>query len=96
CHPGTREQYVMDIVSWGAPAIGAGEPLPLPLYWVKGLIGVGKSAIAQTRAEKFNDPRKPGATFFFSANEQDNAAQLPAFRRISRVPVSCRPEGAPR
>ncbi|KAF9441090.1 hypothetical protein P691DRAFT_613126, partial [Macrolepiota fuliginosa MF-IS2] len=64
CHPGTREQHIEDIVYWAVPASGADDPLPL--FWMKGLAGVGKSAIAQTCAERLKELGKLGATFFFS------------------------------
>ncbi|KAF9444414.1 hypothetical protein P691DRAFT_796556 [Macrolepiota fuliginosa MF-IS2] len=74
CQPGTREQYIEDILSWGAPTVGADDPLPL--FWMKGLAGVGKSAIAQTCAEKLKDLGRLGATFFFAAKVRDNAEQF--------------------
>ncbi|KAF9439763.1 hypothetical protein P691DRAFT_785051, partial [Macrolepiota fuliginosa MF-IS2] len=60
CHPGTREQHIEDVVYWAVPTAGADDPLPL--FWMKGLAGVGKSAIAQTCAEKLKELGKLGAT----------------------------------
>ncbi|KAF9447439.1 hypothetical protein P691DRAFT_671520, partial [Macrolepiota fuliginosa MF-IS2] len=74
CEPGTRVQYIEDIVGWGAPVVGADEPLPL--FWMKGLAGVGKSAIAQTCAEEFSKLGKLGAAFFFAANVREDAKQF--------------------
>ncbi|KAF9449078.1 hypothetical protein P691DRAFT_703813 [Macrolepiota fuliginosa MF-IS2] len=74
CQPGTREQHIEDIVGWGAPAVGADEPLPL--FWMKGLAGVGKSAIAQTCAERLKDLGRLGAAFFFAADVRDDAEQF--------------------
>ncbi|KAF9442582.1 hypothetical protein P691DRAFT_681180, partial [Macrolepiota fuliginosa MF-IS2] len=74
CHPGTREQHIEDIVYWAVPAAGIDDPLPL--FWMKGLAGVGKSAIAQTCAEKLKVLGKLGATFFFSRNGRDKAAEF--------------------
>ncbi|KAF9445558.1 hypothetical protein P691DRAFT_777489 [Macrolepiota fuliginosa MF-IS2] len=74
CHPGTREQHIEDIVYWAVPAAGADDPLPL--FWMKGLAGVGKSAIAQTCAEKLKERGKLGAAFFFSRNGRDKAAEF--------------------
>ncbi|KAF9449841.1 hypothetical protein P691DRAFT_758736 [Macrolepiota fuliginosa MF-IS2] len=74
CQPGTREQYIKDIVGWGAPTIGADDPLPL--FWMKGLAGVGKSAIAQTCAEELKKLGRLGAAFFFAVNIQEDAEQF--------------------
>ncbi|KAF9441857.1 hypothetical protein P691DRAFT_811953 [Macrolepiota fuliginosa MF-IS2] len=74
CHPGTREQHIEDIVYWAVPASGA--DVPLPLFWMKGLAGVGKSAIAQTCAERLKELGKLGATFFFSLNGREKAAEF--------------------
>ncbi|KAF9441854.1 hypothetical protein P691DRAFT_790553 [Macrolepiota fuliginosa MF-IS2] len=74
CHPGTREQHIEDIVYWAVPASGTDDPLPL--FWMKGLAGVGKSAIAQTCAERLKELGKLGATFFFSLNGREKAAEF--------------------
>ncbi|KAF9445557.1 hypothetical protein P691DRAFT_762396 [Macrolepiota fuliginosa MF-IS2] len=74
CLPGTREQHIEDVVYWAVPPAGADDPLPL--FWMKGPAGVGKSAIAQTCAEKLKDLGKLGATFFFSRNGRDKAAEF--------------------
>ncbi|KAF9441059.1 hypothetical protein P691DRAFT_815224 [Macrolepiota fuliginosa MF-IS2] len=64
CQPGTCKQYIKDIVGWGVPAVGADEPLPL--FWMKGLASVGKSAIAQTCTEEIKKLGRLGAAFFFT------------------------------
>ncbi|KAJ3554709.1 hypothetical protein NP233_g12364 [Leucocoprinus birnbaumii] len=64
CYPGTREQYINDITSWAAFS----DSYALPLYWVKGPAGVGKSALAQTCATKLMASGHLGAAFFFSLN----------------------------
>ncbi|KAF9440884.1 hypothetical protein P691DRAFT_800978 [Macrolepiota fuliginosa MF-IS2] len=74
CHPGTREQHIEDIVYWAVPASGA--DVPLPLFWMKGLAGVGKSAIAQTCAERLKELGKLGAAFFFSVKGRDKASEF--------------------
>ncbi|KAF9444990.1 hypothetical protein P691DRAFT_785843 [Macrolepiota fuliginosa MF-IS2] len=74
CHPGTREQHIEDIVYWAVPASGA--DVPLPLFWMKGLAGVGKSAIAQTCAERLKGLGKLGAAFFFSLKGRDKASEF--------------------
>ncbi|KAF9443808.1 hypothetical protein P691DRAFT_763922 [Macrolepiota fuliginosa MF-IS2] len=64
CHPRTHEQHIEDIIYWAVPMSGA--DVPLPLFWMKGLAGVGKSAIAQMCAKRLKELGKLGAAFFFS------------------------------
>ncbi|KAF9441898.1 hypothetical protein P691DRAFT_790486 [Macrolepiota fuliginosa MF-IS2] len=66
CHPGTHKQYIKDIVDWGAPTVGANDPLPL--LWMRGLAGIGKSAIAQMCAKELKKLGRLGAAFFFVVN----------------------------
>ncbi|KAF9444073.1 hypothetical protein P691DRAFT_363226 [Macrolepiota fuliginosa MF-IS2] len=73
CFPGTREQYVEDITNWVVPVPDHDPP---PLYWMTGLAGVGKSAIAQTCVEKIKAQGTLGASFFFSLNGRNNPARL--------------------
>ncbi|KAF5357156.1 hypothetical protein D9756_006432 [Leucocoprinus leucothites] len=65
CFPGTRTQYINDIMSW-AGILQEGRSLPI--YWMRGPAGVGKSTIAQTCAEKIKKAGQLGAAFFFSIN----------------------------
>lgn len=58
-------QYVEDTLHWALPAIG---DTPLPLFWMKGPAGVGKSAVAQTCVEELRTRGRLGAAFFFSVN----------------------------
>jgi len=45
------------------------DKVPASLFWLCGGAGVGKSALAQTLSEKFQQKQKLGATFFFFRNE---------------------------
>jgi len=45
------------------------DKVPASLFWLYGGAGVGKSALAQTLSEKFQQKQKLGATFFFFRNE---------------------------
>ncbi|KAF9443084.1 hypothetical protein P691DRAFT_680260, partial [Macrolepiota fuliginosa MF-IS2] len=74
CCPGTREQFVEDIIHWAVPAVGADDPLPL--FWMKGPAGVGKSAVAQTCVERLKDMGRLGAAFFFAVRIRDKPSQL--------------------
>ncbi|KAF5353222.1 hypothetical protein D9756_007790 [Leucocoprinus leucothites] len=73
CFPGTREQYVEEITRW---AISDGDNAHLPILWMKGPAGVGKSAVAQTCAERLKGRNKPFATFFFSIKGQNDPKRL--------------------
>ncbi|KAF9443700.1 hypothetical protein P691DRAFT_635103, partial [Macrolepiota fuliginosa MF-IS2] len=44
--------------------------------WMKGLAGVGKSAIAQTCAEELKKLGRLGAAFFFAVNVREDAEQF--------------------
>lgn len=64
CYPGTREQYIKDITTWAI----ASNSDHLPVYWMRGPAGVGKSALAQACAQKVKEAGYLGAAFFFSVN----------------------------
>ncbi|KAF9443929.1 hypothetical protein P691DRAFT_808132 [Macrolepiota fuliginosa MF-IS2] len=73
CHPGTRIQYIDQIVKWGIEGLDSGHHI----FWLKGPAGVGKSAIAQSCAEEFASRNKLAAAFFFSRpNQRDNPQRL--------------------
>jgi len=46
------------------------------MYWMRGPAGVGKSAIAQTCAEKLAENGHLGAAFFFTVKEHNNPLWL--------------------
>ena len=72
CFPGTREQYIADITNWVTESV---DP-PSSMYWMRGPAGVGKSAIAQTCAEKLKDTGHLGAAFFFTVHKHSNPLRL--------------------
>ncbi|KAF5344814.1 hypothetical protein D9756_011089 [Leucocoprinus leucothites] len=68
CFPGTREEHLRAITSWGK---GEWKGSRTRVLWMKGPAGVGKSAIAQTWVEGLEG--KHSASFFFSrANHWNN------------------------
>ncbi|KAF5360569.1 hypothetical protein D9756_005065 [Leucocoprinus leucothites] len=77
CYPGTREKYIEDITEW-ARAITSNSIGP-PILWIRGPVGVGKSALAQTCAQKVKDAGHLGAAFFFSINgrQKDHTRLFP-------------------
>ncbi|THU76802.1 hypothetical protein K435DRAFT_846471 [Dendrothele bispora CBS 962.96] len=78
CHPETRKAVLADISAWiteqetrtrSQNSVRSTKPVShysqVPIYWLHGPAGVGKSAIAQTLAERFKDSHL-AASFFFS------------------------------
>lgn len=87
CHPGTREDHINQIIQWSTT-----ENYPASqVLWLKGPAGVGKSAIAQTCAERLG--KKLGAAFFFSrSNSRDDSTRL--FTSVAyQVAMRCKPYG---
>jgi len=72
CFPGTREQYIADITNWVTESVNP----PSSMYWMRGPAGVGKSAIAQTCAEKLKETGHLGAAFFFTVKKYNNPSRL--------------------
>jgi hypothetical protein len=91
CCPGTREQHISDLTDW---ATGVNRDHAQRLLWMWGPAGVGKSAVAQSCAEKVKEAGHLGAAFFFSINgRQDHrpfvvtlayqlSTVLPDYRRV--------------
>ncbi|KAJ3575483.1 hypothetical protein NP233_g1068 [Leucocoprinus birnbaumii] len=70
CFPGTREQYIEDITRWAT--IASSDEQSPPIYWMKGPAGVGKSAVAQTSAERLLKQGQLGGAYFFSINGRED------------------------
>ncbi|KAH7915299.1 hypothetical protein BJ138DRAFT_1077761, partial [Hygrophoropsis aurantiaca] len=68
CLPGTRVEILKDIFDWADQTTDTGS-----IFWVSGMAGMGKSAIAQTVAEKYDEQRRLAASFFFSKRESDRS-----------------------
>ncbi|KAG6808113.1 hypothetical protein H0H92_005341 [Tricholoma furcatifolium] len=64
CYPGTRKEILEKITDWVNLGISAEQPMRNRILWVHGPAGSGKSAIAQTIAEKCE--KHLAASFFFS------------------------------
>jgi len=61
CHPGTRKEILEQVDEWvNTGADGTN------ILWLHGPAGAGKSAIAQTVAEKYAGRNQLAATFFFA------------------------------
>lgn len=61
CYPGTREAVMAQIETWINTADHTGQPI----FWLSGPAGAGKSAIAQSIAERCLARGIPTANFFF-------------------------------
>jgi hypothetical protein len=78
CHPGTREKLLKTITDW------INDPdTPFPVMWLYGPAGVGKSAIAQTIAEKCDHDKKLAASFFFLRESEDRGTAMPLFPTLA-------------
>lgn len=67
CHPGTREDLRNRITSWITDNHRKSN-----LLWLYGPAGIGKSAVAQTIAECYQERGWLGAAFFFSRPNKRN------------------------
>ncbi|KAF5322522.1 hypothetical protein D9619_000181 [Psilocybe cf. subviscida] len=63
CHEETRKAIQVDILGWADELVNDSNEL---VTWLYGPAGAGKSAIAQTIAEKLHARRQLTASFFFS------------------------------
>ncbi|TDL26586.1 hypothetical protein BD410DRAFT_783658 [Rickenella mellea] len=68
CLVGTREEVISNILHW---AKDRNEP---PVCWLSAGAGVGKSAIAQTVADRLAKKQRLLASFFFRRGEGDRAS----------------------
>ncbi|KAF3152806.1 hypothetical protein TWF569_002631 [Orbilia oligospora] len=60
CLPDTRVELRKQILEWSE------EPSSPPIFWLNGMAGTGKSTIARTIAEEFENKGQLAASFFFS------------------------------
>ncbi|KAK6515996.1 hypothetical protein TWF281_004586 [Arthrobotrys megalospora] len=65
CHPGTRQELLHQIRAW------ANDPQGKFMFCVSGMAGTGKSTIARTVAQIFNDEGRMGASFFFEKGDSE-------------------------
>ncbi|TDL16286.1 hypothetical protein BD410DRAFT_643061 [Rickenella mellea] len=64
CLSGTRDYLLSAVHEW------VQRPTP-PLFWLNGLAGTGKTTIAHSVAEYYDERKQLGASFFFSRDQQD-------------------------
>ena len=89
CHPMTREKVLKLISDW------IDDPHPRQhIMWLNGPAGAGKSAIAQTIAERYKDSRL-AASFFFLRNTPDRGVASRLFLTLAWQLVTSIPETLP-
>jgi hypothetical protein len=82
--PGTREKILEEIVDWiHRPSLSSEEPGPC-VYWLHGVAGCGKSAIASSIAQQFDSVRRC-VWYFFDALRQIEAGPRQMFSTLSRM-----------
>ncbi|KAJ3566069.1 hypothetical protein NP233_g7232 [Leucocoprinus birnbaumii] len=92
CHPQTRVELRNRIDDW---LDGSLKSRSSSMLWVTGSAGVGKTAVAQTVAQRCNETGRLGGTFFFSRPGERNdperviptlahqfAIRIPDYRKI--------------
>ncbi|KAJ7193428.1 hypothetical protein GGX14DRAFT_15820, partial [Mycena pura] len=60
CHPETRTKMLDDLYNWTV-----GEGSVLPIHWLHGPAGAGKSAIMHTLCQRLKNAGRLGGAFFF-------------------------------
>ncbi|KAH7907919.1 hypothetical protein BJ138DRAFT_1116284, partial [Hygrophoropsis aurantiaca] len=68
CLPGTRQEILKEIFDWVDHTTETGS-----IFWLSGMAGMGKSAIAQTIAEEYDKQHRLAASFFFSRRESERS-----------------------
>ncbi|KAJ8072343.1 hypothetical protein PM082_015902 [Marasmius tenuissimus] len=85
CLEGTREEAIGDIHDWRA----SGDP-SLPICWLSGTAGVGKTAIAMTVAQACEQDELVASFFFFRSdpkrNNPDALVSTIAVGLVSKIP----------
>jgi hypothetical protein len=76
CHPDTRIDLRRQIRAWAENGQG------MPIFWLKGMAGTGKSTISRTVAESLHKEGKLGASFFFKRGEADRSSVAMLFSTI--------------
>lgn len=87
CLPQTRTEILAEITEW----INHSSPSPSPstdepdqcVYWLYGVAGCGKSAIASTIAQRFVSMKRC-VWYFFDASRQKESGPSQMFSRLSR------------
>ncbi|KAJ3570081.1 hypothetical protein NP233_g4634 [Leucocoprinus birnbaumii] len=79
CYPGTSKEYISRIIRW---ALGEMDH-EKPVLWMRGPLGTGKTAVAQSSAEKLKNIQKLLATLFLSHSSANRDDPLRVFASIA-------------
>jgi hypothetical protein len=80
CLPNTRQTIIDEIVGW----VNDPNTMSASVFWLNGVAGSGKSAIAHTVARMFDEQRRLGSCFCFDAGNQANCQPYHLFSTIAR------------
>lgn len=86
CLPGTRVELLELITNWATDFSGE------RIFWLCGKAGTGKSTIARTVAQKFDEGGLLGASFFFKRGRADRSHANLLFPTIARQLADMFPE----
>ncbi|KAK6338420.1 hypothetical protein TWF730_002482 [Orbilia blumenaviensis] len=78
CHAETRVEFLVQIKEWFQA-----DTHNQVIFWLNGMAGTGKSTIARTIAEHFQNAHQFGASFFFKRGEQDRSHAKILFTTIA-------------
>lgn len=81
CLPNTREAIIDEIIDWVNKPVH--DTLGAQIFWLTGVAGSGKSAIAHTVAQRFQAINRLGASFCFDAASQTARSPYHLFSTIS-------------
>ena len=92
CYPHTREKIIVKYMSWIKSTL---RTSPCHVRWLYGFVGCGKSAIAQTIAERTAARGRLAASFFFfrASGDRSKTAKLPttlAYQLSLSIPQTAR------
>ncbi|KAK9443771.1 G-protein beta wd-40 repeats containing [Metarhizium brunneum] len=77
CLPDTRIELIKQIMEW------ADNPCAVPVFWLNGMAGTGKSTISRTIARSFAQTGHLGASFFFKRGEGDRGNSSKLFTTVA-------------
>jgi type II secretory pathway predicted ATPase ExeA len=82
CLPDSRTELLSQILEWADSTEGQ------PIFWLNGVAGIGKSAIARIVARSLQDRGQLGATFFFKRDDADCGSARYLISTITRMLIT--------